>query len=53
MSIMGGLVGSEAGSLDVTRHNALGDWTMRHAWALGLLLSLSVWGLLAAILILA
>ena len=51
MSVMGGLVGTGHEHLAAARLNAAGDWAIRNAWGLVLLFSITIWGLLGAMLV--
>jgi len=51
MSIMGGLVGSQAGKLAEADHNPLALWVERNAWAVILMGSLAFWMALGAVLV--
>jgi hypothetical protein len=50
MSIVGGLVGSEVEKLHAAKHNALGEWAVRNAWALVLIGSVVFWLALGGVL---
>lgn len=51
MTVVGGLVGSEAQKLDTGKASPLGEWAIRNAWGVLLVGSILFWTVLAGILV--